>query len=94
MAGQALYVAFRLWVGGLAEVRAEAVVRGEPHVNPVPGPPLGGDAGLHAAHPADQHRLTIAAQDLEALGQQAERGAAFSLAVNGTNRNRDQVSTP
>ena len=73
IADQVLHDPLRLRVGGLAEVGAEPVVRGEPHILRRGHHHVGDDGTFQAAHPVRQHLARHPAQRLEAFRQQRQR---------------------
>jgi hypothetical protein len=63
----------------VAEVGPEPVVGREPHVVGTGHDDVGDDPALQAAHPISQHDLRDTAEDLEALGQHAQRGGLLLI---------------
>ncbi len=57
----------------------EPVVGGEPDVVRGRDDDIRDDAALQTAHPVGQHDLRDAAEDLEALGQHAQRGGLLLI---------------
>jgi hypothetical protein len=74
IADQVLHDPLRFRIMRLAEIRPEPVVSREPHIRRRRHHDIGHDAAFEAAHPIRQDLARHPAQDLEALGQQRQRG--------------------